>query len=120
MRVRNAAVHGQRLAVDLVRPPGVVAQARHRLREVHAHAVGVQHAGVNGLERGEDLGIALDQIGQLQQQLSADGARGGLPGPIGCGRGVDRLVDVLGAGGGDGAQSLAGGGVLDRQGLGRD
>lgn len=107
----------QRLAVNLVGPAGVVAERGDSLGHGHGLAVCVEHPTFQGFKGCEVLRVALDEIGEFVQEGAAEGARSGFP----CGEGLcgamHGAVNVRWAGGGDGCEWGAGGGVLDGQGL---
>jgi ParB family chromosome partitioning protein len=105
--------HRHRLAAQLGRPAGVVAQRLHGQRQVHLAGVAKRLAGVVGLERGERGGVLLDEVGEaVQQALAIRGPHAG-PGVRLEGRagGLDGLVDVRRRALGHRAQGLAGGRV---------
>ena len=94
---QEVAAHGDRLALDLVGPAGVVAERVDRADHVAAR-VADRLAAVDRLELREFLGVLLDQVGELEHQLTAvggvhlgprpllEGGAGGLDGAVHVGR----------------------------------
>ena len=90
-------VYGDGLAVDLVRPAGVVAVALHGEVQVDVEGVGIRFPVVEGLQASQVLSIALHQVGQLVEEVSALGGVHRAPGTAqleGLLGGRDGLVDV--------------------------
>lgn len=109
------------LAVDLVGPATVVAEASGGLGDVEAAGGTEGLAVVEGLKRGEDVGVTLNELGELDQELSALEA-GGVEAPggvVGLAGGVDGDIDVSLGTLGEVDDLLAGGGVDDTGGLAR-
>jgi hypothetical protein len=105
------------LAVDLVGPAGVVAEAADDGADVATgHGDGL--AIVERLDGGQQVQVLLSEVGQLAKILAALLGRGLLPCCVeGFAGGGDGQVDVLLAGLGDGGDNLLGSGVDDVEGL---
>ena len=103
-------VVGVHVAVDLVRPAGVVAEMRGREGDVRALGEGVGLAVVQRLQVGEALHALLDELRDLVEKLAALLAGHAGPGALVEGRagGGDGGVDVGLAGGRELANLLAG------------
>jgi hypothetical protein len=88
--------------VDLVGPASVVAEAVDHEWQVDVAALGDRLAVVEGLELGQLVLVLLDQVGEPVHQLAAIAGVHLAPGAIvvveRLARGLDRQVDVLGAG----------------------
>jgi hypothetical protein len=95
-------VHRDGGAADLVRVPRVVQQALHHQVNVRRGAVNLpvspqRLAVVQRLQLGQLLGVALDQLSQLEHQVAAARGRHLAPGSLGVKRAARRLyrqVDV--------------------------
>ena len=94
------------LAVHLVRPAAIVSQARRRVGDV-THGHGERLAVVQGLNTSQQLGVLLEEVGQLGQHAAAV-RRGDLgPGAVeSLAGGLDGDVDILLRGLVDGADGL--------------
>ncbi len=93
----EAAADGDGAALDLVGPAGVVAERVDDALHVAAR-VADGLAAVERLERGQLLGVLLDEVGELEHQPAALGGVHRRPGAGLQGRagGLDGLVDVGG------------------------
>ncbi|MNN24312.1 hypothetical protein D3C81_1377420 [compost metagenome] len=98
---------------DLGRPAGHVAEEVDAQLHVHHPRHGGALAVVQAFQLGQDIGVALHQIGQLQQQVLPFARAGTAPGGVveGLAGGAYGAVDVGRGAGGHLAQHLAGGGV---------
>ena len=89
----------QRLALDLGRPAGEVAQVLGGERHVDALGELDRLAVVERLELGQLVRVRLDRVGERQHRARALGGGDPAPAPVleGLARRADRAVDVLGA-----------------------
>lgn len=105
------------LTVDLVGPAGVVTDAAQSIGQVDlGHGEGL--AVVEGLNGGDSINVALNQVGQLVQETATVG--GGNPAPftlVGLAGGGHSDVDILLVGLVDGGDNLLVGGVDGLEGL---
>ncbi len=101
------------LAGDLVRPAGVVADAANDGADITlGHGDGL--AVVERLDGGEEVGVLLNNVGELVQEPAAVVGCGLLPGGVeGLAGGGDGDVDILLGGLADRGNDLFGGGVDD-------
>lgn len=101
------------LALDLVGPSTVVADAGGDGTDVTlGHGDGL--AVVEGLDGGEGLDVALNEVSKLQQELGADSGGSGAPLALkGLAGSCDGNVDILLGGFADGGDDLLSGGVDD-------
>lgn len=108
------------LALDLVGPATVVAQAGNNGTDVAAgHGNGL--AVVERLNGSQLLRVLFGQVGQLQQQVTALLGGDLLPGALkGSAGSIDGKIDILLGGLVDGGNDLLGGGVDDLEGLALD
>lgn len=107
------------LAVNLVGPTGVVAQATSDAGNVHTGSHGGGLAHVEGLEVGEVLSVGVDELSELPEHLAALGTGGLGPDFVSSLGGLDGGLDIFLAGLLDLADDFTGRGVDGREGLAR-
>src|SRR5208337_1416329 len=109
------APDGDDLALDLVGPAGVIAEAVDHERQVDVAALGDWLAVVKGLELGQLVDVLLGQVGEPVHQAAAIAGVHLAPGALAVverlPRGLDREVDVGGVAHGDFGDDLLGRGV---------